>query len=276
MRSEKGEEKMEPELKDKWNSTNVNDSVPQKHLAEEDPEEFLEQYRSKIEKYADLKSDLKADGFLMANPLLACSLTEGFLITQAVDRAVENANDKSIERVARRCLQVHNLNVSAQAANIPAEKSVPLFFKHLKNEHKKKEYDLEFDKQLVEIKQRIETRRLERIEEAKQAAEEEEDNYEKAPLGPGGLDPTVVLQSLPEEVQKAFMSQEKDTLIEALDKLPREEANDIIKRCIDSGLWNPGGGLGEEEAVAADAPEPAKEEKPSEKAFQNSDLHEID
>ena len=75
-----------------------------------------------------------------------------FLITQAVDRAVENPDDPSIEQVARRCLQVHNLNVSAQAANIPAEKSVPLFFKHLKNEAKRKEYDIEFEKQLKEIK----------------------------------------------------------------------------------------------------------------------------
>jgi len=156
MRSEKGEQVQEVELKDKWSSTAVNRMEAQKHLADEDPEEFLKKYRSKIEKYADLKSDVKADGFLMANPLLACSLTEGFLITQAVDRAVENPDDPSIEQVARRCLQVHNLNVSAQAANIPAEKSVPLFFKHLKNEAKRKEYDIEFEKQLKEIKGALE------------------------------------------------------------------------------------------------------------------------
>jgi len=105
-------------------------------------------------------------------------------------------------------------------------------------------------------------------------AEEEvdPDNYEKAPVGPGGLDPTQVLQSLPEEVQKAFISQDKDTLIAALDKLPREEANDIIKRCIDSGLWNPGGPV--QDAPPQDA-EPVKEEPPQ-AAYKNSDLHEID
>lgn len=275
MRSEKGEKVQEVELKDKWSSTNVNRSQPKKHLAETDPVEFLKKYRSKIEKYANLKSDVKADGFLMANPQLACSLTEGFLITQAVDRAVENPDDPSIERVARRCLQVHNLNVSAQAASIPAEKSVPLFFKHLKNEAKKKEYDIEFEKQLLEIKGRIETRRKERLEEAEQNQEEEvEADYEQAPLGPGGLDPTEVLQSLPEEIQQAFISQNKETLIKALDKLSREEANDIIKRCIDSGLWNPGGGSAAE-VEPADA-EPAAKENPPEKVYDNSDLHEID
>merc|ERR1719384_2705682 len=111
----------------------------------------------------------------MANPNLACQLTEGFLITQAVDRAVADEKDPSIHRIARRCLQVHNLNVSATAAGIPPEKSVPLFFKHLKNEEKRKEYYLEFEKQLVEIKGRIATRRKERIEEAEQAQREAEE-----------------------------------------------------------------------------------------------------
>jgi len=274
MRAEKGEQVQEVQLKDKWSSTNVNRAVEKKHLAETDPEEFLKKYRTKIEKYADMKDDIKADGFLMANPELACSLTEGFLITQAVDRAVENADDPSIERVARRCLQVHNLNVSAQAANIPAEKSVPLFFKHLKSEAKRNEYDKEFEKQLIEIKQRIETRRKERLEEAANEANEEEveGDYEKAPLGPGGLDPTEVLQSLPEEIQSAFVDQDKDKLVAALEKLPRAEANNIIKRCIDSGLWNPGGAEQEEEVEAA---EPVKGKEP-EKAYENSDLHEID
>merc|ERR1719192_1151672 len=99
-----------------------------------------------------------------------------------------NEKDKAIVRIARRCLQVHNLNVSAAAAKIPAEKSVPLFFKHLKNEEKRKEYYVEFEKQLEEIKGRIATRRKERLEEeAEKAKLAEEEQYEPAPLGPGGL-----------------------------------------------------------------------------------------
>merc|ERR1719336_3515843 len=118
--------------------------------------------------------------------------------------------------------------------------------------------------ELIEIKQRIETRRKERLEEAANEANEEEveGDYEKAPLGPGGLDPTEVLQSLPEEIQSAFIDQDKDKLVAALEKLPRAEANDIIKRCIDSGLWNPGGAVEQEEQA-----EPVKEKEP-EKAYE--------
>merc|ERR1719336_382730 len=128
--------------------------------------------------------------------------------------------------------------------------------------------------ELIEIKQRIETRRKERLEETANEVNQEqvEGDYEKAPLGPGGLDPTEVLQSLPEEIQSAFVDQDKDKLVAALENLPRAEANDIIKRCIDSGLWNPGGAEQEEQVEAA---EPVKEKEP-EKAYENSDLHEID
>merc|ERR1712156_955342 len=104
---------------------------------------------------------------------------------------------------------------------------------------------MEFEKQLDEIKGRIETRRKERLEEkrlkAENPEEEEEvdpDNYEPAPLGPGGLDPTEVLQSLPENIQRAFVEQDKDMLVAAFEELPAEEANEILQRCIDAGLWN--------------------------------------
>jgi len=274
MRAEKGETVNEPELRDKWSSTAVNNTKAPESLAETDPEKYLELNKEKINKYAGLKDDIKADGFLMANPQLAAQLTEGYLITKAVDLAIENEKDPNIERLARRCLQIHNLNVSAQAAKIPAEKSVPLFFKHLKNEEKRKEYYLEFEKQLEEIKGRIATRRIERIEEAQAAAKKEEDDYEPAPLGPGGLDPTEVLQSLPEEIQDAFVSQDKEKLVAALESMPPEEAQSIIQRCIDSGLWNPNPGQPpqqqEEEEVEA-----AKESEPAVPSY-NDPIHDID
>lgn len=60
------------------------------------------------------------------------------------------------------------------------------------------------------------------------------------------------MQSLPEAIQEAFVNQDKERLVVEMQKLAPEEANDIITRCIASGLWNPGaGGLeGNEEPEA--------------------------
>lgn len=264
MRAEKGETVNEVELKDKWSTTAVNKKETVNDPSEADPDQYLKDFKAKMIHYSEIKDDMKGDAYLLANPKLVSQLCEGFLITRAVDLAEENQNDPRIPTMARRCLQVHNINISAQTAKIPGHMSVPLFFKQLKNDDKRKEYYVEFEKQLDEIKGRIEIRRKERLEEKRQRAEnpEEEampDGMEPAPLGPGGLDPTEVLQSLPENIQQAFISQDKQKLVHALQAMPEAEAQKIIQQCIDSGLWNPGGPPAEEEKPAAE-PEGVKPE----------------
>merc|ERR1719361_3324773 len=133
MRAEKGETVAEVELKDKWSSTNVNKAETVNDPSEADPDQYLKDWKEKMIEYSEMKSDMKGDAFLLANPRLVSQLCEGFLITRAVDLAEANQHDKRIPTIARRCLQIHNINVSAQSAKIPGYKSVPLFFKQLKN-----------------------------------------------------------------------------------------------------------------------------------------------
>ena len=85
----------------------------------------------------------------------------------------------------------------------------------------------------------------ERESEAKEALERGEgvdlaDIPREQRLGPGGLDPVEVLESLPLVLQKAFESREVEKLQEALTEMPLEEAERHMKRCVDAGLWNQG------------------------------------
>lgn len=57
------------------------------------------------------------------------------------------------------------------------------------------EYKNSFDNELQSFKDRIRKRAAQKIQEAVQEEEEEE---KKARLGPGGLDPVEVYESLPE------------------------------------------------------------------------------
>ncbi len=57
-------------------------------------------------------------------------------------------------------------------------------------------------------------------------------------MGPGGLDPLEVFESLPESMQEAFESREKEKLEAALRAMTPDEAEYHMQRCIDSGLWN--------------------------------------
>jgi cell division cycle protein 37 len=57
-------------------------------------------------------------------------------------------------------------------------------------------------------------------------------------LGPGGLDPIEVFESLPESMQEAFESRDTEKLKQALLNMSESEAEYHMKRCVDSGLWN--------------------------------------
>jgi cell division cycle protein 37 len=57
-------------------------------------------------------------------------------------------------------------------------------------------------------------------------------------LGPGGLDPLEVIESLPQSMQDAFESRDTDNLRRALMEMDPKDAEYHMKRCVDSGLWN--------------------------------------
>merc|ERR550525_76289 len=167
--------------------------------------------------------------------------------------AMVNKKDPNLTRLAERCLQIHSIVKAAEEAKIPPAKSVILFYKHLKKPETAKLHYEQIQKQIPEIMERIAVRRLERLKEAEKQEEEE-----KAPLGPGGLDPTEVLNSLPQEMQDAFVSQEVQRLRECLEAMDAEEAEYHMKRCIDAGLW-----------VQPEEDEPPKEQVENESGTSN-------
>ncbi|KAG8042093.1 hypothetical protein G9C98_000084 [Cotesia typhae] len=98
------------------------------------------------------------------------------------------------------------------------------------------EYKKSFDDELEAFKERIRKRAQEKVAEALKEAEEEE---RKARLGPGGLDPVEVFESLPEPLQKCFEAQDIPLLQQTIAAMPEDEAKYHMRRCIDSGLWVP-------------------------------------
>ena len=58
--------------------------------------------------------------------------------------------------------------------------------------------------------------------DAADAAGEDEEEWEKAPVGPGGLDPNEVFQGLPEAMQAAFAEKDTEALKQVLHDMPAE------------------------------------------------------
>lgn len=101
------------------------------------------------------------------------------------------------------------------------------------------EYRKAFDDELEAFKERIRKRAKEKIEEQMEELRKEEEEEKLQRLGPGGLDPVEVFESLPKQLQECFESQDIAKLQQTIREMPEEDARYHMKRCVDSGLWKP-------------------------------------
>ncbi|XP_069386070.1 hsp90 co-chaperone Cdc37-like isoform X2 [Paralichthys olivaceus] len=114
-----------------------------------------------------------------------------------------------------------------------------------------------FHHELEMLKERVRSCARIRMEDAMKELEEEE---KQKRLGPGGLDPVEVYESLPEEIQRSFDEKNIQMLQEAMNQLHPDEGKYHLKRCIDSGLWVPDSGEGDDEEEEDEEDEEDEEE----------------
>lgn len=84
---------------------------------------------------------------------------------------------------------------------------------------------------------------LERAAEKRRERDAAEQELQPVPreerLGPGGLDPVEVFESLPEVLQKAYEDKDTDALRAFINGLPVAEAKEVMRKMVGSGLWVP-------------------------------------
>lgn len=102
-----------------------------------------------------------------------------------------------------------------------------------------KEYESSCDALYDKLLERAVEKRRER--EAALAAEEEVATplSREERLGPGGLDPIEVFESLPEPLQKAYEEKDTEALRAFVNSVPVKEAKEIMRKMVGSGLWVP-------------------------------------
>lgn len=98
-----------------------------------------------------------------------------------------------MEHVAHQCICMQYILELSKQLDVDPRACVGSFFSRIQIADV--EYKKSFDDELEAFKERIRKRAQEKVAEALKEAEEEE---RKARLGPGGLDPVEVFESLPE------------------------------------------------------------------------------
>ncbi|KAL3986890.1 collectin sub-family member 12 [Sarotherodon galilaeus] len=237
---------------------------PETEETEEEKEQkhktFVEKYEKEIKHFGMLRRWDDSQKYLSDHPHLVCEETANYLVIMCIDLEVEEKH-ALMEQVAHQTIVMQFILELAKSLKVDPRGCFRQFFAKIKTADQ--QYQEAFNDELESFKERVRGRAKIRIEKAMKEYEEEE---RQKRLGPGGLDPVEVYESLPPEMQKCFDEKDIQMLQEVISKMDPTEAKAHMKRCIDSGLWVPNakGDDGEEKGDEKDD-EPTYEEIQHEK-----------
>lgn len=238
---------------------NPDDSLTEDEKAERS-QAFMDKYKKEIEHFGMLQDYNDSEDYLRKNPHLACEDTANYLALWCISLEVQEKHSL-MERVAHQTIIMQYILELAKSLDAAPQATVHSFFTKMKKAKTDfKEYMEAFDDELKSFLVRVKERAEARIERAMKEAEEED---RQKRLGPGGLDPVEVFESLPQELQKCFDEKDIPMLQQVLGKMPEEEARGYLKKCIDSGLWIPNAqdAQANAEAEEGDADDEGEEEQ---------------
>ncbi|XP_065912775.1 hsp90 co-chaperone Cdc37-like [Dysidea avara] len=194
---------------------------------------FVEKYEKQIKEFGMLRDYNASRDFLRDHPHLVGEETASYLTIWCINLEVQDKHSL-MERVAHQTMVMQYILELARTLDRDPRSCVAGFFERMKTAEK--QYIEAFEDELSSFLLRIRQRAQVRIENAMKEAEEEE---RKKRLGPGGLDPLEVLETLPPDLKECFETQSVSKLQSVLDALGKEQASYHMQRCVDSGLWVP-------------------------------------
>ncbi|KAH8302078.1 hypothetical protein KR044_002522 [Drosophila immigrans] len=210
---------------------------PDENLTEEEREQRLKQFVKDNEKlckeYGMLRKYDASKRFLQSNLHLVCEETANYLVIWSINLEMEEKHEL-MAHVAHQCICMQYILELAKQLDVDPRACVSSFFQKI--EHCGVEYRQQFESEIEGFKERIQKRAQEKIQEAMAQAEEEE---RQENMGPGGLHPADVFETLPDELKACFESRDIELLQKTIATMPVDEAKYHMKRCVDSGLWVP-------------------------------------
>ncbi|CAG0886055.1 unnamed protein product [Cyprideis torosa] len=196
-------------------------------LTEEEKEkrlqEFIDKNKEKMRHFGMLRRYDDSKRYLQENMELVCEETANYLVMWCINLEMEEKHELSAH-VAHQCICMQFILELAKQLERDPRACVGSFFSRIQTSDEL--YKEGFKEELDAFKARIRRRAKEKLEEALAEAEEEE---KKARLGPGGLDPVEVMESLPEKMRECFEKQDIPLLQKTIMEMDIKEAKYHMK-----------------------------------------------
>lgn len=202
--------------------------------------DYVIKHEQLLETYSEI-SDMEATKeFLFKHcDILLHEHAQNYMLLSCLEDEM-NGKKKRMKLVCRQSqILSHIQDLGVSMKRDPRDVILPFFIRLEEKEHfagftaAVNDFIVRIQKRAVEKRKEIDTERAREIREQHIAS------GEKGPVGPGGLDPFEVLESLPVELRDAFESQDLDTLQAVLAHMAPKDAKHWMKQCVDSGLWVP-------------------------------------
>lgn len=211
------------------------------HIAMMSYHDFTEKYADLLEEFMTISSMDQSREFLIQHGnVLLQENASNYLLLASLEDEMNGFRDK-MRLTARQSQIVSNIAELAKTMRTHPGNVINPFFKRLEEKQHLDGFNVGLETFIQNLIKRAVVKKKEMDQ---QRAEEEGVDLKDIPkeerLGPGGLDPVEVFDSLPISMQEAFESRDTDKLKEALMAMPPEEAEMHMKRCVDSGLWTEG------------------------------------
>ena len=205
--------------------------------------EFTQKYADVVEEFMSIESlDKSRDFLLNKGDILLQENASNYLLLASLEDEMNGLHQK-MRLVARQSQIISNIAELAKSLKTHPGNVIHPFFQRMQNKELYDGFIEAVDQFIKRVEVRAVQKRKEMDEERAQEADEPVDIAEiprEERLGPGGLDPMEVFETLPEAMQEAFESREKEKLEAALQAMSPDEASYHFQRCIDCGLWNSG------------------------------------
>lgn len=215
-------------------------SIKRERMAVISYNDFAIKHERILETFSEIQDLEATKDYLFKNcDILMHEHAQSYMLLSCLEDEM-NGKHKRMKLVGRQSQilsHIHELGVSMHRD--PRDVILP-FFKRIQESEYLTGFLSAVDDFIAKIQKRaVEKRKEMDAERAARHAEEGVEYYDEdsVPLGPGGLNPLVVLRELPQSMRTAFESQDMDQLQQVLARMDPVEAKYWMRQCVDSGLW---------------------------------------
>jgi cell division cycle protein 37 len=201
--------------------------------------EFTERHAGTVELFMQCKTFDESREFLLQHAdVILQENASNYLLLASLEDEMNGYRDK-MKLTARQSQIITNIAELAKTVKTHPGNVIQPFFQRMQERVHLEEFMKGVNAFVDKIIKRAVVKKAEIDEErrAQQATTDLHDIPREQRLGPGGLDPLEVIETLPESIQEAFESRDADQLRRALEELDPADAEYHMKRCVDSGLW---------------------------------------